>query len=146
VLSGLSTKLPANLQFPCCKYTSDILGGVSWEYCGVNTESTKRVYGWVNLSKSKAMFFLAGLSLFSARLHFVHPGVSLLAVFYYFPLLVLKCRCIDRCFPYISILWRFKSCCCSSYKSFQGIIAFILTPGSSGYLKGESSILCWLCD
>lgn len=114
---------------------------VSWDHWGVSTEQKDNNMSlWLEKSKAKQSNVISGWS-------FVHLRVSLFVVFYFFfSLLVLKCRHIDRCFPYISILWYIKSCCWSSYKSFQGIISFIVTPGSSGNLRGENNILHWLCD
>lgn len=139
--------LQSLLELSCCKLTSDISGRVSWDHWGVSTEQgDNKASSWLEKSKkNKAMSFLDGLS---------QPGSILstwgflcwLFFIFFFPLLVLKHQHIDRCFPYISILWDIKSCCWSSYKSFQGIISFIVTPGSCGNLRGESNILHWLCD
>ena len=111
----------------------------STEELAQNKGTRKQVYGLTNLSKSKAMSFLVGLSQPDSILS---TWAFLCWLFFiFFLLLVLKRRHIDRCFPHISILWCIKSCCWSSYKSFQGIISFVVTPGSSGNLRGESNVL-----
>lgn len=117
----------------------------STEELAQNKGATKQVYGLRNLSKSKTTSFLDGLSQPDSVLS-TWGFLCWLVVVFFFPLPVLKPLHIDRCFPYISILWCIKSCCWSSYKSFQGIISFIVTPGSSENLRGESSVLRWLCD